>query len=122
MTDWAEVFGDALNPLWRPPPPPGEKKDTNSLETANKAPDLRSAPTERTRAKPKMKSPRRTGRWEWRVRYRRAGWTQAQVRYFQRRFAALRLRDKLLSGDGRYAPIVELAVQRRRVSEWETDW
>jgi hypothetical protein len=62
---------------------------------------------------------RQTERYEYRVFYRRRCWKQRQVRLYQsappvRRFAA-----KLRRPWRDLEPVVEIAVQRRRVGEWE---
>jgi hypothetical protein len=60
-------------------------------------------------------------RHEWRVVYRRHGWTQPQVRVFQVRYAARRFAEKLVRPYGGLAPVVELRVERRDVGPWAGD-
>jgi hypothetical protein len=60
-------------------------------------------------------------RHEWRVVYRRRGWTQPQVRIFQVRYAALRFAEKLTRPYRGLEFIVELRVERRDVGPWVSD-
>lgn len=83
-------------------------------------------PKRRRRVKPKPPPPKpRVQEWEWRVVYRRRGWEDKQrrvVRYFQTTWGLKQFVAKLRQPSSEWddlTPIVELYVQRRRVSEWE---
>lgn len=58
------------------------------------------------------------GRFEYAVRYRRAGWTSRQVRFFQSWQGARRYRAKLTRGGDQWAPLAEVTVERREVGPW----
>lgn len=59
---------------------------------------------------------------EFRVIYRRAGWTQVHTRLYQRSHAALAFMEKLRNGRQGDAPVVELRLQHRLVEScWTTD-
>jgi hypothetical protein len=56
-------------------------------------------------------------RAEWAVRYRRRGWRQRQVRFFQSEPAARRFVERLLAWpDPR--PMLELTIERRPTGPW----
>lgn len=58
---------------------------------------------------------------EYRVIYRRAGWTQPKVRIYQRRHAAEVFMAKVRRPHSDYAPLVELRLEQRLVQRvWAT--
>jgi hypothetical protein len=65
--------------------------------------------------------PQQQRRHEWRVVYRRRGWTQPQVRIFQVRYAALRFVEKLTRPYRGLEPVVELRFEQRDVGPWAGD-
>jgi hypothetical protein len=73
----------------------------------------------RGRRRPPIREQQR--RHEWRVVYRRRGWTQPQVRIFQVRYAAVRFVEKLTRPYRGLEPVVELRFERRDVGPWVSD-
>lgn len=62
---------------------------------------------------------RRLPTFEYRVVYRRRGWTQVQARLYQRKGAAEAFMHKLRRVHPHYEPLVEIRLEQRRVeSVW----
>ena len=62
----------------------------------------------------------RQHRYQYAVRYRRAGWSSSQVRFYRIASYAHRLARRLQAGDPDLAPLVELRIERQALGPVET--